>query len=121
MIVGLIPEGLMQDFKMSIAQESAEQNLIFSNYQKLNSCLQQKISVLENEKVKLPFYLCPISNCIGQTLDGLIFLLQILLDSQLVDLQKQLLETKLDAQNSQNSLMVGLYFMICDLYYLIFV
>lgn len=46
----------MQDFKTSISQDSVEQKLIFSNYQKLNSCLRQTISDLENEKVKLPFY-----------------------------------------------------------------
>lgn len=41
----------MQDLKTSISQGSVEQNLILNNYQKLNSCLRQKVSVLENEKV----------------------------------------------------------------------
>ncbi|OIW19178.1 hypothetical protein TanjilG_16828 [Lupinus angustifolius] len=67
------------DFKASISQDAAEQNLILSNHQKLNSCLLQKISELQNEKI--------------------------LLDGQVDDLQKQLQEAKLDAQNSKNSLM----------------
>ncbi|XP_061367839.1 kinesin-like protein KIN-7O [Gastrolobium bilobum] len=67
------------DFKTSISRNSAEQNVILSNYQKLNSCLRQKMSELENEKI--------------------------LLDNQLADLQKHLHESKLEAQNSQNSLM----------------
>jgi len=46
----------MQDFKTTISQDSVEQKLIFSNYQKLNSCLRQTISNLETEKVNLPFY-----------------------------------------------------------------
>ncbi|CAL0321569.1 unnamed protein product [Lupinus luteus] len=70
---------MFSDFKASISQNSEEQNLILSNHQKLNSCLLQKISELQNEKV--------------------------LLDGQVDDLQKQLQEAKLDAQNSKNSLM----------------
>ncbi|KAK7344962.1 hypothetical protein VNO77_15265 [Canavalia gladiata] len=66
-------------FKNSVSQDSAEQSLVISNYQKLNSCLRKKISELENEKI--------------------------LLDNQLADLQKCLQESKLDAHNSQNSLM----------------
>ncbi|XP_057427737.1 kinesin-like protein KIN-7O isoform X2 [Lotus japonicus] len=66
------------DFKTSVAQDSAEQNLIWSNYQKLISCLREKVSTIENEKI--------------------------LLDSRLADLQKDLRETELDSKNSQNSL-----------------
>ena len=50
-IVGLIFLGLLQDFKNSTSQDSAELSLILSNYHKLNSCLREKISELENEKV----------------------------------------------------------------------
>ncbi|KAI4348608.1 hypothetical protein L6164_009315 [Bauhinia variegata] len=67
------------DFKTSMTQDSVTQNLILSNYQKLNSCLGQKVSELENEKI--------------------------LLDEQLSDLRKLLEESKLDSQNAQNSLM----------------
>ncbi|RDX81147.1 Kinesin-like protein KIN-7O, partial [Mucuna pruriens] len=69
-------------FKNSVSQDSAEQSLVLSNYQKLNSCLRKKIFELESEKI--------------------------LLDNQLADLQKHLQESKLDAQNSQNSLMENL-------------
>ncbi|KHN06652.1 Kinesin-related protein 4 [Glycine soja] len=68
--------------KTSVSQDSAEQSLVLSNYQKLNSCLRKKIFELENEKI--------------------------LLDNQLADLQKHLQESKLDSQNSQNSLMENL-------------
>ncbi|KAL2318095.1 hypothetical protein Fmac_031971 [Flemingia macrophylla] len=69
-------------FKTSVSQDSAEQCLIWRNYQKLNSHLRKKISELESEKI--------------------------LLDNQLNDLQKHLQESELDAQNSQNSLMENL-------------
>lgn len=67
------------DFKTSISQDSVEQKLIFSNYQKLNSCLRQTISDIENEKI--------------------------LLDSQLANIQKLHQESELDAQSSHNSLL----------------
>ncbi|XP_029129741.1 kinesin-like protein KIN-7O isoform X2 [Cajanus cajan] len=69
-------------FKTSVSQDSAEQSLVLSNNQKLNSHLRNKIFELESEKI--------------------------LLDNQLADLQKHLQESKLDAQNSQNSLMENL-------------
>lgn len=47
---------LLQVLKTSVSQDSAEQSLVLSNYQKLNSCLRKKIFELENEKVKFPFY-----------------------------------------------------------------
>ncbi|KAL5067461.1 hypothetical protein RYX36_018348 [Vicia faba] len=65
-------------FKTLISQDSAGQKLIFNDCQKLNSCLTQTISELENQKI--------------------------LLDSQLSNIQKFLAESKLDAQNSHNSL-----------------
>ncbi|KAK7278959.1 hypothetical protein RJT34_24000 [Clitoria ternatea] len=65
--------------KTSISQDSAEQSLVLGNYEKLNACLKEKLTELRNEKI--------------------------LLDNQLADLQKQLQESKVDAQNSQNSLM----------------
>ncbi|XP_054779938.1 kinesin-like protein KIN-7O isoform X2 [Prosopis cineraria] len=67
------------DLKTSLSHCSAEQKLILSNYQKLDSCLRQKISELENEKIVLV--------------------------NELADLQKQLQESKLDVQNFQNSMM----------------
>ncbi|KEH43131.1 putative plus-end-directed kinesin ATPase [Medicago truncatula] len=67
------------DFRTSISQDSVEQKLIFSNHQKLNSCLRQTISDLENEKI--------------------------LLDSQLANIQKLHQESELDAQSSHNSLL----------------
>ncbi|KAK7267150.1 hypothetical protein RIF29_19814 [Crotalaria pallida] len=70
---------MFRDFKASISQDSADQKIILSNHQKLNSYLRQKITELQNEKI--------------------------LLDNQLGDLQKQLQEAQLNAQNSQNSLM----------------
>ncbi|TKY58157.1 Centromere-associated protein E [Spatholobus suberectus] len=69
-------------FKTSVSQDSAEQSLVLSNYQKLNSCLRKKILEFESEKI--------------------------LLDNQLADLQMHLQESKLDAQNSENSLMENL-------------
>ncbi|KAK2403310.1 P-loop containing nucleoside triphosphate hydrolase superfamily protein [Trifolium repens] len=67
------------DFKASISEDSVEQKSIFSNYQKLNSCLRQTISELENEKI--------------------------LLDNQLANIQKLLQQSELDAQSSHNSLL----------------
>ncbi|KAF7819101.1 kinesin-like protein KIN-7O isoform X2 [Senna tora] len=67
------------DLKTSISHSSVEQNLILSNYQNLKSSFRQKTSELENEKM--------------------------LLVNQLADLHKQLQESKLDAENSQNSIM----------------
>lgn len=69
-------------FKTSVSQDSAEQTLVLNNYQKLNSRLRKKIAEFESEKI--------------------------VLDNQLADLQKHLQESKLDAQNSQNSLMENL-------------
>ncbi|XP_028766813.1 kinesin-like protein KIN-7O isoform X2 [Neltuma alba] len=66
------------DLKTSLSQCSAEQKLILSSYQKLNSCLRQKVSELENEKI--------------------------LLVNESADLQKQLQESKLHVLNSQNSM-----------------
>ncbi|CAL5207567.1 unnamed protein product [Lathyrus oleraceus] len=70
---------ILLGFKTSIFQDSAGQKLIFNNCQKLNSCLTQTISELENQKI--------------------------LLDSQLSNIQKLLEESKLDAQSSHNSLL----------------
>ncbi|XP_017405878.1 kinesin-like protein KIN-7O isoform X3 [Vigna angularis] len=69
-------------FKTSVYEDSADQILILNNSQNLISCLRKKMFDLESEKV--------------------------LLDNQVVDLQKHLQESKLDAQKSQNSLMDNL-------------
>ncbi|CAJ1972095.1 unnamed protein product, partial [Sphenostylis stenocarpa] len=69
-------------FKTSVSEDSAEQSLMWNNSHKLNSCLRKKIFELESEKV--------------------------LLDNHLADLQKHIQESKLDAQNSKNSLMENL-------------
>ena len=52
-IVGLIFLGLLQDFKNSTSQDSAELSLILSNYHKLKSYLEQKISKFDNVKILL--------------------------------------------------------------------
>ncbi|XP_068471595.1 kinesin-like protein KIN-7O isoform X3 [Phaseolus vulgaris] len=69
-------------FKTSVSEDSADHILILNNSLNLNSCLRKKIFELESEKI--------------------------LLDNQVADLQKHLQESKLDAQNSQNSLMENL-------------
>ncbi|EXC19622.1 Centromere-associated protein E [Morus notabilis] len=66
------------DFKALMRQSNLQEKSIISNYEKLNSCLMQKVSNLENEKS--------------------------LLHGQSVDLQNQIEELKLQAQNSENSL-----------------
>ncbi|KAL6272660.1 hypothetical protein ACE6H2_023352 [Prunus campanulata] len=66
------------DFKTSMCQFSLQQKNIICNHEKLNSYLMEKVSELENEKC--------------------------LLYNQTVDLQNQIEELKLDAQNSEKSL-----------------
>ncbi|KAL6289173.1 hypothetical protein ACE6H2_006683 [Prunus campanulata] len=66
------------DFKTSMCQFSLQQKNIISNHEKLNSYLMEKVSELVNEKC--------------------------LLYNQTVDLQNQIEELKLDAQNSEKSL-----------------
>ncbi|XP_034226435.1 kinesin-like protein KIN-7O isoform X2 [Prunus dulcis] len=66
------------DFKTSMCQFSLQQKNIISNHEKLNLYLMEKVSELENEKC--------------------------LLHNQTVDLQNQIEELKLDAQNSEKSL-----------------
>ncbi|KAJ7976625.1 Kinesin-like protein [Quillaja saponaria] len=67
------------DIKSLISQNTLQQQQIISNYDKLNSCMRQKVAEVENEKI--------------------------VLDNQLTAIQKQILELKRDAENSQNSLM----------------
>lgn len=66
------------DFKTLMCQCSLQQKVYMSNHEKLNSYMKQKVSELENEKC--------------------------LLYNQSVDLQNQIEELKLNAQNSEMSL-----------------
>ncbi|KAL5542545.1 hypothetical protein UlMin_010255 [Ulmus minor] len=66
------------DFKNLMCLSSLQEKSIISNHEKLTSCLMQKVSKLENEKC--------------------------LLYNQSVELQNQIEELKLDAQNSEESL-----------------
>ncbi|PON38650.1 Kinesin-like protein [Parasponia andersonii] len=66
------------DFKNIVRQSSIQEKSIISNHEKLNSCLMQKVSKLENEK-------------------GLLY-------GQCIDLQNQIEDFKIDTQNSEQSL-----------------
>jgi centromeric protein E len=69
---------VFHDFRTLIYQSSQQQNLTVSNYEKLTCHLRERVSELENEKL--------------------------LLYNQSVDIQKQIQELTLDAQNSEKSL-----------------